>query len=473
MDNLTNWWGKALIPDAPSSRRGATGVEEGDKLYYALENTVIMATTSDYRLDTCTPNGTLANSTAMHILSTKYFDSACTIMVASGSYVGGSGLGFQSDIMVRQSTTTLSPAGNLAFVKGPYDPTITAEARHCTCPLPYFIEANYDPDPNFIARYEEQCLDELHATCLLATLQQKPVRGILLELMLAGNGASLSDRTLLRLGKLASHHDFWFIVDEVMTGGRVDGSFLLVQQAPKEFQERVKYVTMGKWMGLGMVLSNTRSNPVNKTTASRGLTTTSQTMDANRLMKIVMQNQHHVAERRQQVLARLRVEPPDLAWGNGILIFAPVRNSGADGCLKQRFLPHITPTVIDMPKTNPRAVTITGKLECSLLVIEKVQEWIGFRKAMVHQPVSVPPRMLVDLLVRYSEQDKNHIPVRSIWMDFEETSRIPAGITRKKLREESGVKSALETGLLSSQQKGKKRERCYVLSGIFKFPKLW
>ena len=256
MDNLTNWWGKSLIPDALTSRRGPSGADDRDNSYYGLESTVIMATTNDYRLDTCTANGTLANSTAMQILSAEYFDPACTIMVASRSYVGGSGLGFQSDIWVRRSTTTLSPAGNLAFVKGPYDPTVTVEARHCTCPLPYFIETNYDPDPNFIAHYEDQCLDELHATCLLATLQKRPVRGILLELMLAGNGASLSDRTLARLGKLASHHDFWFIVDEVMTGGRVDGSFLLVQQAPQEFKERVKYVTMGKWMGLGMVLSN-------------------------------------------------------------------------------------------------------------------------------------------------------------------------------------------------------------------------
>ena len=43
----------------------------------------------------------------------------------------------------------------------------------------------------------------------------------MMELILAGNGASLSNRFLIKLAKLAELHDFNIIVDEIMTGGRV------------------------------------------------------------------------------------------------------------------------------------------------------------------------------------------------------------------------------------------------------------
>ena len=43
----------------------------------------------------------------------------------------------------------------------------------------------------------------------------------MMELILAGNGASLSNRFLIKLAKLAGLHDFNIIVDEIMTGGQV------------------------------------------------------------------------------------------------------------------------------------------------------------------------------------------------------------------------------------------------------------
>ena len=45
--------------------------------------------------------------------------------------------------------------------------------------------------------------------------------------MLAGNGAILSDRCLLKIATLSKQHKFKIIVDEIMTGGRTGSLFLL------------------------------------------------------------------------------------------------------------------------------------------------------------------------------------------------------------------------------------------------------
>ena len=45
------------------------------------------------------------------------------------------------------------------------------------------------------------------------------ITAILLEITLASNGTTLSDRALTILGELAHLHDFSLVVDEMMTGG--------------------------------------------------------------------------------------------------------------------------------------------------------------------------------------------------------------------------------------------------------------
>jgi adenosylmethionine-8-amino-7-oxononanoate aminotransferase len=61
------------------------------------------------------------------------------------------------------------------------------------------------------------------------------------------------------LGKLAilsKMHDFYFIIDEIITAGRT-GTILYTLQMPKEFIDRVMYIALGKWLGRGAVLCNT------------------------------------------------------------------------------------------------------------------------------------------------------------------------------------------------------------------------
>ena len=82
---------------------------------------------------------------------------------------------------------------------------------------------------------------------------------ILLELSLASNGATLSDRALSILAELAGIHGFDIVVDEIMTGGRTK-RMLSTMDKPKNFQKSVDFITMGKWLKCGMVLSSKRQH---------------------------------------------------------------------------------------------------------------------------------------------------------------------------------------------------------------------
>jgi hypothetical protein len=71
--------------------------------------------------------------------------------------------------------------------------------------------------------------------------------------MLAGNGAILSGKFLHALGIVADIFELLFVVDEIMTAGRLT-SMLFTLQTPHIFLKKVGYVTMGKWPGVGIVL---------------------------------------------------------------------------------------------------------------------------------------------------------------------------------------------------------------------------
>ena len=53
-------------------------------------------------------------------------------------------------------------------------------------------------------------------------------------------------------------HDFYFIIDEIITAGRT-GTILYTLQMPKAFIDRVIYIALGKWLGMGAVLCNTEN----------------------------------------------------------------------------------------------------------------------------------------------------------------------------------------------------------------------
>ena len=82
-----------------------------------------------------------------------------------------------------------------------------------------------------------------------------------MEISLASNGSTLSDRALTILGELARLHDFGIVVGEIMTGGCTK-KMLSTMETPKIFQMAVEFMTMGKWLKCGMVLGSNRQQTI-------------------------------------------------------------------------------------------------------------------------------------------------------------------------------------------------------------------
>ena len=168
-------------------------------------------------------------------------------LIATGSYVSGDGGPLQS-----WSTSSYTSQNDPSGITTP-DLVANEFTRSHTIALPYAIKGVFDVKT--MHTYENECLDELNVRCWMARMMGTPYKCILLELMLASNGASLSDRALSRLAALAEKHNLDFIVDEIMTGGRT-GSILMLDSKPKAFTDRVSHVTLGKWLQVGIVLES-------------------------------------------------------------------------------------------------------------------------------------------------------------------------------------------------------------------------
>ena len=91
-----------------------------------------------------------------------------------------------------------------------------------------------------------------------------------MEITLASNGSTVSDRALTILGHLAHVHDFGIVVDEIMTGGHTK-AMLSTMEKPKIFQKSVQFITMGKWLKCGMVLGSKRQQTIRNKLLSQQL----------------------------------------------------------------------------------------------------------------------------------------------------------------------------------------------------------
>ena len=102
---------------------------------------------------------------------------------------------------------------------------------------------------------EDVCLKHLHTRCLFQKIIHRPNNTLLMELILTGNGASLSNSFLIKLAKFGELHGFNIIVDEILTGGRVT-TLLTTLSKPKEFRKIVSYITIGKWTKCRVVFTS-------------------------------------------------------------------------------------------------------------------------------------------------------------------------------------------------------------------------
>jgi hypothetical protein len=159
------------------------------------------------------------------------------------------------------------------------------------------------------------------------------------------------------LGRLAQQHVFSLVIDECITGGRIGPTMLLTQSKPRNFQEAVSHITLGKWPGLGMVLrSKLCESQLPKPMFPRGMTTQLPTSDALYSWKRVSDQLSYVAIRRQQVLKFIKVDEAH-CWGKGLVIFSERhRKDTSSGGLKNRYLPMnelIKPATIGFTAPQP------------------------------------------------------------------------------------------------------------------------
>ena len=183
-----------------------------------------------------------------------------------------------------------------------------------------------------LRKYENECLEHLHILCLYNKVMKNKVTCILMEITLASNGSTVSDRALTILGELAHLHDFGIVVDEIMTGGRTK-TMLSTMEKPKIFQKSVEFITMGKWLKCGMVLGSKRQQTIRRKLLSKqlpcGASTGINGNEAYRstIISEVVNHLENVDERQRTVLSKCRVKEKD-AWGKGLHIFIPGNEKG-------------------------------------------------------------------------------------------------------------------------------------------------
>ena len=339
-DDLANDWGCTFVHTSNNDRKRKSTA--GTNSYQRLAEYVCLSTRAKFLLAKVAACGSDANAFATLHASNGDTGSLC---IAAGSYVAG-------DLSVLQnwSSSSFDLHSGLAMVSFPNEVPTTFAKEH-TVALPYYIPCKTCccscADQN---AYEDRCLDSLHARFLFARICGRPFSSILLELLLGGNGAVLSDRALSKLASIFDVHKISCVVDECLTAGRTGPFMLRIQCAPAEFQNRTTHVTISKWPGMGLVLENAnyrkQNNQADVATSRRGQSTEIGCSTAANLWILVECNLSVIPQRRHEVLMATRL-CEDTAWGAGLLIFGPRHRTDSAKGLKNRFLPQLSHTKVD------------------------------------------------------------------------------------------------------------------------------
>jgi hypothetical protein len=373
LDDCANEWGRRLV-DVADRMPGIPGIESQFKR--------VILTSLDHKfhcMKFCA-NGSDANHSAVTAATEGNF-AACAF--ACGSYVAG-------DMSFLQ---TYSSAG-FKLNGGPFPIMDPAEVpyewtRNATFPLPYLIEGVMSNEE--AEKYEDECLHNVHCRLCVAKALGRPFKALFLEFILASNGGMLRSRALGLLGKLARHHQIKLIVDEVFTGART-GQLLMTLSSPQDFLDQVAFVTMGKWLGLGLVLASVDEIDAVKKTWNfprRGVTTELDVKEAFYSWNTVLAYLANTQNRRNQVLENLNVNEDD-SWGVGIMIYAPVCRKGKINGTPFRFVPKLNDCAFEKIRVV-RSPDWSKEATNKNVIVGGVKEWITFDyTASSSSPTSSP-----------------------------------------------------------------------------------
>ena len=327
-DDLANTWGTDLVHLGREDLKEYRG-DSPEQLQDELRRVVKSHFNNQFHVKHVVINGSTANVLAI-VDATDGDTSAC--LVAAGSYLCTSDC-----CMHRLATTTFTLKSNFSIVRPP-DNNDDTYVRHHVAALPYVLKGVMTDDE--VELFENECFSKLHITLIMHRLKHRPIKCLLLELMLAGSGAYLTDRALIILSKLCSKHSFTIVVDEIMTGARCCEHILYLQSKPNEFIECVSFVTLAKWLRVGVVLYSKKQHDKFKASNRKSAPHKSSTFVALNnvipLFKKVTRQPEMAQLRREIVLNTIRLNP-DLAWGDGCLIFGPFRHKTETGLKADSF----------------------------------------------------------------------------------------------------------------------------------------
>ena len=452
-DDLANNWGLQLChpinKTSSAGRKAATSQQQSDGFddhsVSALKDVVRATLDKEFELVKVASCGSDANLFALIEASNGNLNRC---MVACGSYVAGTNGGLQS-----WSTSSFAVQYGPVVITHPS--LVSSDfTRSNTVALPYHIFGLLPSQE--IRAYEDEVLLELHIRCLIARMNNAPFKTLLMELCLAGSGARLSDRALTRIAYLSTHHGFSILLDEIMTGGRT-GEMLMVFKTPAAFRNCVKFVTMGKWTGAGLVLAREASdwndNP-------RGTSTKINCELPLQRWKTACEFLDRAAERRSQVLRHVKVDESQ-AWGIGAMVYVPKRRADLSRGLKNRLLPILNGNQIDnfrMTKRND-----WSKEKINELVMVGVRAWVKNRAAIGSDDIMA--KAIRDFVEHIAASDL--MPGDTV-KKVEFGTMFSEGTSRSTLRKVG--KKAMKQALLQLKRKGKQRIETYIIQRLAVLP---
>jgi len=461
-DNLANNWGIDLcLPDrhfrslrSPNLPR-VYGAGERDATS-TLPGLVRAETSDAFTFERVSDCGSQANSWAIND-ATNLNASRC--LFAAGSYVAGDGSALQSF-----STSEFTLGAELALITPPNEVKNPA-CRANTIPLPYHIPGVLKDEQ--LMAYEDECLQAVHIRLCWAKMRRKPFKALLLELMLAGNGAVLSHRALVSIGKLAKHHQLCVIVDEIMTGGRTGGMFFLLSK-PASFIATVTHITFGKWTLMGMVFLSKSWAEKRKTlyhVTKRGASTLLCAEEAVIRWRCVKKCLNEIPVKRERILNKLKIKAED-AWGQGLIVYGPVRWETTQG-LKCRYLPLIhSNTPIDSANHSTVMNKKLYRIHINNSIMEVTRKWVLDCPQPVVDMHSTPAEVKMD-----EERLSDFAFIAKLIKGSSELDEKPSDDWKKECMRgdinRSQVEAALGrlklAGCMETTQKGRKRKRHWKL----------
>jgi hypothetical protein len=449
-DDLHNKWGMNLVVLSKTDRKlhnSQSTVNLNDEFKRIVSNSF----RNKFHLQGVVANGSSANIFAI-IDSTKGDTGRC--LVAAGSYLCSS-----NSYLCNLATSEFKLNSPLSLIREPSDHD-DLFVRKTIIALPYHIEGAINGAE--LEKYEDICLFKLHEKLLLYRIERQPITSLFLELVLAGNGASLSDRTLSKIATLSKRHDFKIIVDEIMTGGRT-GTMLLLQTKPDDFIKRVSHVTLGKWCQCGIILVSSEQNNIEQkqqddATSPRSNSTTIDLSPIipiwNKLLTILP-----MAEITRDVVLRKTKCKFDEAWGSGALIFSPIKNNTMNG-LNHRLLPMLELSSISGNISKPfnnKGKTFRDGI--NLKIMDTVKNW---NEVSIHEKSTIKSVMGFLTIIKYLIIISNLSGETEVVLSTEEICGALGGeINKTQLGSMLG--DMRKVGLLEYKQIGKKRLRNWVI----------